>query len=302
MKLLSIVFLYYPNSEVENNILSYSKDCNLVVLWDNTPNGSKSIPHVPNAIIVDNNHKNMGLAYAYNQAIKIAKEHNCTHIMTMDQDSRFENFSGYRDWVNRTQHPGISSVAINQKEKSSEESTIINDSAQSGSIFPIKMIDEIGPFREDFFIGMVDAEMCLRAQEHNYLTLQYNKANLVHQIGSERKVKILQKNLDYTKLNFFEPDLILGDIQYKFIENFNVETSDKKINSVLKEIRDLLTPTDTFFYEQEFNNDSLVSMIDTSNNLLASYGENDVEGMKREVANLIYYVDLAGKKPDQDLD
>ena len=53
------------------------------------------------------------------------------------------------------------------------------------------MIDEIGPFREDFFIGMVDAEMCLKAQEHNYLTIQYNRANLIHHVGSERKVKIL---------------------------------------------------------------------------------------------------------------
>ena len=243
MKLLSMVVLYYPNSEVENNILSYSKDCNLVVLWDNTPNGSKSIPHVPNAIIVDNNHKNMGLAYAYNQAIKIAKEHNCTHIMTMDQDSRFENFSGYRDWVNRTQHPGISSVAINQKEKSSEESTIINDSAQSGSIFPIKMIDEIGPFREDFFIGMVDAEMCLRAQEHNYLTLQYNKANLVHHIGSERKVKILGHTTcvsDYIPLRHYYDSRNRILMWHEFPNDMNAAGKRKHLIGRLKVITKIL--------------------------------------------------------------
>lgn len=190
MKLLAVVVLYHPEPEVERNILSYSNGCDMVVLWDNTPKGAGFIPRIPNALILNDNHRNMGLGYAYNRAVQIAKENGCTHIMTMDQDSCFENFSGYREWIESMNYQGISSVAINRNGPDGEECTVINDSAQSGSVFPLTLLEEIGLFREDFFIGMVDAEMCLRAQEHDYRTLQYNRANLVHHIGSERIVRL----------------------------------------------------------------------------------------------------------------
>ena len=108
----------------------------------------------------------------------------------MDQDSCFEQFSKYRRWIETCNLYGIYATAINSQ-LATEDYTIINDSAQSGSVFPLSMFKELGPFREDFFIGMVDAEMCLRAQEKGYKTFQYNGANLIHYIGSGRKVKIL---------------------------------------------------------------------------------------------------------------
>lgn len=134
---------------------------------------------------------NHGLPKAYNWAIGHARANGYTHLMTMDQDSRFERFDDYRRHVEEKHHPGICSCAINRTSPIDEEWTPINDSAQSGSIFPLAMIDEIGPFRDDLFIGMVDAEMCLRAQEHGYRTIQYNRSNLIHRYGSQRQVVFL---------------------------------------------------------------------------------------------------------------
>ena len=191
MKLATITIAYNPDiAELQQNLASYAALSDIFILWDNSekPLDFSSIRATYPDAVIHQDSINQGLPHAYNWAIKYAEEHNCTHLMTMDQDSCFENFAGYRDWAERTKNPGISSVAINQKKPSTEESIVINDSAQSGSIFPLAMIDEIGPFRNDFFISMVDAEMCLRAQEHNYRTIQYNKANLIHHIGSERSV------------------------------------------------------------------------------------------------------------------
>lgn len=194
MKLATITIAYNPDiAELQQNLASYAALSDVFILWDNSekPMDFSSFRSTyPNAIIIQNG-TNQGLPYAYNWAIRYAKEHNCTHLMTMDQDSCFEGFDDYRRHVEAKQYPGICSCAINRKHPSKDEWTLINDSAQSGSIFPLSMIDEIGPFREDFFIGMVDAEMCLRAQEHNYRTLQYNRANLIHHIGSEREVHFL---------------------------------------------------------------------------------------------------------------
>jgi hypothetical protein len=131
------------------------------------------------------------------------------------------------------------------------------------------------------------------AKIHFYI-LYTGNVNAYKYKSIDRKVKALQKNLDYNELNFFEPDLVLGDIQYKFIESFNIKTSSDKINSVLQEIRNLLTPTDAYIYESVDFND-IMNRINQSNYLLSTYGEGEVEGMKNEVANLIYCIDVIYK-------
>lgn len=209
MKLATIVIAYNPNlDELRQNIVSYAGLSDIFILWDNSekPFDLSNIKvDYPNAVIHQDG-INHGLPRAYNWAIKYAEEHGCTHLMTMDQDSRFERFHDYYQWVAKKGHNGISSCAINQDQPAKEEYTIINDSAQSSSIFPLSMIKELGPFREDLFISMVDAEMCLRAQEKGYKTLQYNGSNLIHHIGSGRKIHILNRTVtvsDYNALRHY---------------------------------------------------------------------------------------------------
>ena len=191
MKLATVTIAYNPDiAELQQNLASYAALSDIFILWDNSekPMDFSSIRVTYPDAVIHQDGINQGLPQVYNWAIKYAKEHNCTHLMTMDQDSCFEGFDDYRRHVEAKQYTGICSCAINREQPTEEEWTPINDSAQSGSIFPLAMIDEIGPFRDDLFISMVDAEMCLRAQEHNYRTIQYNKANLIHHIGSERSV------------------------------------------------------------------------------------------------------------------
>lgn len=209
MKLAAITVTYNPDiSIILQNIESYINNLDLMILWDNSEPGVDLSPitqHYPN-IVIHHDGINHGLSVAYNWAIDYANKHNCTHLMTMDQDSRFERFEAYREWVERSNHPGISSTAINKRTPLTEECTTINDSAQSGSIFPLSMIEKIGPFREDLFISMVDAEMCLRAQERGFKTIQYNGSNLIHHIGSERKVSLLGHSTyvsDYNPLRHY---------------------------------------------------------------------------------------------------
>ena len=209
MKLATIVIAYNPNlDELRQNIASYAGLSDIFILWDNSEKPfdlSNIKADYPNAVIHQDG-INYGLPRAYNWAIKYAEEHGCTHLMTMDQDSRFERFHDYYQWVAKKGHNGISSCAINQDQPAKEEYTIINDSAQSSSIFPLSMIKELGPFREDLFISMVDAEMCLRAQEKGYKTFQYNGSNLIHHIGSGRKIHILNRTVtvsDYNALRHY---------------------------------------------------------------------------------------------------
>jgi hypothetical protein len=108
----------------------------------------------------------------------------------------------------------------------------------------------------------------------------------------EKKVKVLQKNLDFNKLSFFEPDLVLGNIQYKLLENFNMKTSDSRINAVLEQIREMLTPTDAYLEASTIDPDEEIQRVTDSYKLLAGYGDTDIEAMKREVANIMYAVTM----------
>ncbi|MCR5444431.1 MAG: hypothetical protein K6E96_01950 [Bacteroidales bacterium] len=204
MKLASITVAYHPEiEELRHNLASYANEVEVLILWDNSEslqNYSELKNDFPN-LIIHQDGVNYGLPKPYNWAIDYAKEQNCTHLMTMDQDSCFEDFDKYRHHVEEKNHPGICSCIINRKHLVNEEWTPINDSAQSGSIFPLSMIDEIGPFRDDLFISMVDAEMCLRAQEHDYRTIQYNGSNLIHHIGSQRIVSLLGHPIQVSDYN-----------------------------------------------------------------------------------------------------
>lgn len=209
MKLASVTVAYHPDIEqLRHNLASYAKEVEVLMLWDNSENPldlselKSEFPH----LVVHQDGVNHGLPKPYNWAIDYAMALECTHLMTMDQDSCFEDFLGYRHWVETSNHTGISAIVTNPTQRETRESSIITCAGQSASIFPLAMLKEVGPFREDLFIGMVDAEICLRAQEKGYTIIQYNGSGLIHTVGSQRKVKFLGHSVmvsDYNPLRHY---------------------------------------------------------------------------------------------------
>jgi len=233
MKLLAITIVYNSNiNELYQNLKSYINLVDQLILWDNSEKklDFSSILATCPEIMICQDGINYGLPKAYNWAVHYAKTHGYTHLMTMDQDSCFEDFADYYEHVVAKNHPGICSCAISQSNPKDSEWTDINDSAQSGSIFPLEMIDKIGLFREDFFIGMVDAEMCLKAQEHGYSTLQYNGSYLIHHIGSGRMVSFLGHAVqvsDYSALRHYYDSRNRILMWHEFPYDFNAKNKVK---------------------------------------------------------------------------
>lgn len=204
MKIAAVIVTYHPQMEdVVRNMASYANDVDLLVLWDNSekPEDLSPILQAYPKTILHQDHCNAGLPTAYNWAYQLAKEQGCTHLMTMDQDSEFEQFLSYRSWLEKHDVPGITCVRINKGVAYDEEEVEIGTACQSGSVFPLAMLEQIGGFREDLFIAMVDAEMSLRAAEKGYKIIQYNGSNLKHMIGSRRKVKVLGHHIEVSDYN-----------------------------------------------------------------------------------------------------
>jgi rhamnosyltransferase len=53
----------------------------------------------------------------------------------------------------------------------------------SGSIIPMKVLDDVGLMREELFIDFVDIEWCLRARKYGYEVVAINKVMIDHHLG-----------------------------------------------------------------------------------------------------------------------
>lgn len=209
MKLAAIIVTYRPDlHEVEQNVATFAENVDMLMVWDNseTPADFHHLEQLYPNIILHQEGRNIGLAEAYNKAISTARDNGCSHLMTMDQDSTFENFKEYRHQLEAFTDStvGIFTCPINNDtDKPGYRDTAV---CQSGSTYTMEMLHQIGGFREDLFIGMVDAEMSLRALEKGYRIYQIANCNLIQHVGSGRKARLLGKEIsvsDYSPLRHY---------------------------------------------------------------------------------------------------
>ncbi len=93
MKILGIVTLFNPPATVGDNLRSYARYLDGLFLWDNTPGEGAVIAlpkDVEEKIVKIRRGANVGIGEALNAAISMVQEEGYTHLLTMDQASRFE--------------------------------------------------------------------------------------------------------------------------------------------------------------------------------------------------------------------
>jgi rhamnosyltransferase len=203
MKLLAVVVAYNPDENFLRNIKSYLEDVNFLIIWENSPlpekeNYQKELSDDADKIRFMGTGKNVGLGKAYNDAVGYAKEHDYTHIMTMDQDSYFINFKGYRANIEKETDETIGMLLpmVNLDGVYEYEPLEAKLGMQSGAVFPLRILDKIGLFREDFFIGGIDHEITFRVRKYGYNLMRYSNCNMIHAVGSGRIVSIFNRQFE----------------------------------------------------------------------------------------------------------
>lgn len=56
----------------------------------------------------------------------------------------------------------------------------------SGMLVPLRVLDQVGPMREDFFVDHVDIEWCHRARYAGFHLFATVHAHMIHRMGEER--------------------------------------------------------------------------------------------------------------------
>ena len=230
MSVTAIIILYNPNLILLQrlNLSLYSQVDNIVFV-DNSEDLTvkeevskwlESISSTKNTYL--DLKRNYGIAYAQNRGIEVAKEGGAKFLLLLDQDSALPN-----NMVNDLKAVYTSLLEEGHKiatvgpsfldEKTNEIAKIIhyeglgvqkvmpNQSKDfepahhiiaSGSLIPIKVLDEVGMMKESLFIDMVDIEWGIRAKRRGYDSFVAPKVIMRHSIGDkyvsfgERKINL----------------------------------------------------------------------------------------------------------------
>ena len=210
-KIAAVTVLYQPAPDVFQNILSYSKDVQLLVIVDNSPIPDKALHlqleglgHVNIIPFLDNK----GIAAALNAGIQLAISKGFSSVLTMDQDSSFEPgiaAAYFAQYAALTHPDSIAVVGPNHEEitspKTTETCLSVDTVITSGSIVNTSIFTKLGKYNEDLFIDEVDHEYCYRAIVAGYQILQMSNILLNHNLGTTLFVgnasgkKIIKRNV-----------------------------------------------------------------------------------------------------------
>ena len=143
-------------------------------------------------IRLHHNMSNVGIATSLNTGISIAKDNGYRWILTVDDDSFVKSnlverlIAGLKNI--KTNKP-IGIIGTLWREFNSESKPIIRNAAYSEkrgiitscSLFSMETYDRVGPFRDEFYIDLVDFDYCHRVKKHGFMIIELNELGFEHQ-------------------------------------------------------------------------------------------------------------------------
>lgn len=197
-RILAIVVTYYPERDLlVRNVEAFIDHVDKVLIWENTPSKDKQpyryITHEKVDYYGDGVNS---ISRALNFAWEYANENGYDYLLTMDQDSYFENFEFY---VDRTVFckdapEGIWTPQMNG-EKVSDDYEEIDIPITSGMLASIKIVNTIGGWNESYTIASVDDEFYLQAHLRGIGKYKVKDASLLQRFGTPREVTVLGHTL-----------------------------------------------------------------------------------------------------------
>jgi rhamnosyltransferase len=212
--IFAVVITYFPEDEHILNIIETAKQVDKVVVVDNG-SGVEIETKLYKLTIKNSNIEiiklgdNLGIDKATNIGIK-SNENNYDFVMTLDQDSVLgENMvSIMLDWYNKFENKEkvgeITPLIVNPTEVAPHgdgEYQLNTLPMASGKMISIDVIKKIGYQDEIFFIGAVDWDFTCKLKLYGYLSVQVNKAQLLHNLGDQSYHNFLRKTIIYTSHN-----------------------------------------------------------------------------------------------------
>lgn len=148
------------------------------------------------------NSANLGVAAAFNRGIAAARSAGFVLALLLDQDSWPNDDMVAQlshEWqAAGAQRPGVLGAGFSDSgRKETSESATVNSSEPvdwvitSGSLIDTGLWQQLGGFRDDFFIDFVDTEYCQRVRQSGHAVLRTRAILMQHSIGAHTSHRIL---------------------------------------------------------------------------------------------------------------
>lgn len=209
MRLSGVVVWYNPGIQEVNNIKSYLYELDKLFIVDNSiENNEQLLDILDNNCNIEyiSNRDNLGIAKALNIGCKNAIEQGYNWILTMDQDSEFEEniIEKYKANVEKMikKDSSIAIYAPITQDIRGQKSGYINRVITSGNILNLNTYKVVNGFDNDLFIDEVDHDFCFKIIKEEYRIYQFSDILLKHKLGASKKVKILNKSVTAMNHNY----------------------------------------------------------------------------------------------------
>ncbi|MBQ5558502.1 MAG: glycosyltransferase family 2 protein [Lachnospiraceae bacterium] len=209
-----VVVLYQPDDEVVSHVKTYINAIECLYVIDNSTNYNEyvieKLNEIPKCKYVSLD-GNKGLAVALNIGCNMAKEDGFDYILTMDQDSIFEEHAVEKMIQvveNSKEHltivaPNVTSVYPDEKGEMKQSYTLIPRTEEkvetwvmtSGSLMNLDDYLEVGGFDEQFFIAHIDVDLGIKMHRQGMKILMYGDAMIYQRFGNSKPKKILWKTV-----------------------------------------------------------------------------------------------------------
>lgn len=195
MRFCACVITYYPDEALlRENVACYRNEAEKVYIWQNTPLADRSRyqwEDLGERVEWIGEDTNVGISHALNVILERCREEGFDYLLTMDQDSRFEDFSHFLGSVEQQlpsqevisfgpETPGVSAP----KGVWREMDYIIT----SGAMVDVKKALSIGGYREEFLVDGIDLDFCFKAKRAGYKAMMLGGNKLNQQFGETIQV------------------------------------------------------------------------------------------------------------------
>lgn len=210
MKIAAIVICYHPDRELlRANVGAFAGDVERVLVWRNSPETLGWLKEEFGNVEFLGNGENAFIARPLNEALRYCADKGYRWLLTMDQDSVFDDFAAFKkDILNREENdvavyaPNVNNLYGDSDDHEAE--TVIT----SGSVVDVEKAIETGGFKERYEIYWVDGEFCYRLRKAGYRIIVPSCHHLRQQFGRQTRT-----------LFGFETSNYSAPIYYRLIRN-----------------------------------------------------------------------------------
>jgi len=185
---LAVMVTYNPDPNILNNVCSLMEQVNELLIIDNCSDSHDLLNVIKNnyKTEITYNNANMGVAYALNQGLNLAKNKKYKLFLTMDQDSFLHEYC-VSNMINvLNENLDIVSVGpdyyknINKSESLYKE---VDSLITSGNLVYTEKALEVNGYSEDLFIDAVDFDFSLALKSKGGKLAEAKNAYMDHNLG-----------------------------------------------------------------------------------------------------------------------